>query len=77
MFGLGLPEIVIILVIVLIIFGPSKLPQLGKALGEGIRSIRKGTEDTESEPTKTVEKTAEKPAEKPAEEKKSSDTNDA
>jgi sec-independent protein translocase protein TatA len=72
-FGLGLPEIVIILVIVLIIFGPSKLPQLGKALGEGIRSIRKGTEDDTTEAKKPVEKAAEAPAE----EKKVEDKNDA
>lgn len=73
MFGLGLPEIIIILVIVLIIFGPSKLPQLGKALGEGIRSIRKGTESDEAEAKKPVEKAAEAPAE----EKKDTEKNDA
>jgi len=72
-FGLGLPEIIIILVIVLIIFGPSKLPQLGKALGDGIRSIRKGTEGDEAE----GKKPAEKAAEAPAEEKKDTDKSDA
>lgn len=41
MFGsLGLPELLVILLIVLVIFGAAKLPQLGKGLGEGIRNFR-------------------------------------
>ena len=38
----GLPELLIILVIVVVIFGASKLPQLGKGLGEGISNFRDG-----------------------------------
>lgn len=38
---LGYTEIALILVVVLVIFGPSKLPQLGKAVGETIRSFKK------------------------------------
>lgn len=39
---IGVPELVIILVIALIIFGPKKLPSIGKSLGEGISSFKKG-----------------------------------
>jgi len=41
MFGLGIGELLVILVIVLVIFGGSKLPELGDGLGRGIRSFRK------------------------------------
>jgi sec-independent protein translocase protein TatA len=47
--GLGMSELVIILLIVIVIFGASRLPQLGKGLGEGIRnfkgSLKAGEED--------------------------------
>jgi sec-independent protein translocase protein TatA len=43
MFGqIGVPELLVILVIALLIFGPSKLPSLGKSIGEGIVSFKKG-----------------------------------
>ena len=45
--GIGIPELLIILVIVLIIFGANKLPQIGEGLGKGIRNFKKGVKDKE------------------------------
>lgn len=42
---LGLPEILIILVVVLLIFGPKRLPELSKGLGQSVREFRKGIKD--------------------------------
>jgi sec-independent protein translocase protein TatA len=49
MFGLGLQELVIILVIALVIFGPTKLPQIGSGLGKAIRDFKKGVSSDDSE----------------------------
>jgi len=47
MCGLGMPELVIILVIALVIFGGSRLPQLGEGLGKAIKGFKKGLSDGE------------------------------
>ncbi|MDR2861015.1 MAG: twin-arginine translocase TatA/TatE family subunit [Syntrophobacterales bacterium] len=47
MFGIGVQELVIILVIILIIFGAGKLPEIGSALGKGIRNFKKSTRDSD------------------------------
>ncbi len=52
MFGLGFPEMIVILVVALVVFGPSKLPTLGKSLGEAIRGFKAGLEDNTSETPK-------------------------
>jgi sec-independent protein translocase protein TatA len=48
MFGLGFPELILIFVIVIVIFGTSRIPELGKGLGEGIRNFKKAIKDDES-----------------------------
>lgn len=49
MFGLGTSELMIILVLVLIIFGAGKLPQIGASLGKGLRSFKEGIKGEEEQ----------------------------
>ena len=46
--NLGLPELLVILVIVVLIFGAGKIPQLGKGLGEGIKNFKEAMKDGQS-----------------------------
>ncbi len=48
MFGLGMPEIIVVLVIAVVAFGPSRLPSLGKSLGEAITGFKKGLHEEPS-----------------------------
>ena len=45
---LGAPEIFLVLVIALLIFGPSKIPEIGRSLGQSIKEFRAGLEESES-----------------------------
>ena len=54
MFGLGMPELIVILVIILIVFGAGKLPEIGGAIGKGIRNFKKslkGEDEIDISPT--------------------------
>ncbi len=60
--GLGMPELVVILIVVLLIFGPKNLPKLGNAIGRTVKNLRKGMEDDDKkdgEEAEDVEATAE------------------
>ena len=52
MFGIGMPELIIILVIILIIFGAGKLPEIGAGIGKGIKNFKKATNEPDDEPGK-------------------------
>jgi sec-independent protein translocase protein TatA len=49
MFNLGMSELVLILVIALVVFGPGKLPEVGKAIGKGIQEFRQATTPSAAE----------------------------
>ncbi len=56
MFGsLGMPELIVILVVALVVFGPSKLPDLGKSLGEAIRGFKKAINEPDKAPLENPE----------------------
>ena len=50
MFGLGMPELILILIIALVVFGPSKLPEMGASVGKALREFRNATRDPDPGP---------------------------
>ena len=55
MFGLGMPELLIILVIALLVFGAGRLPEIGSSLGRAIKGFKAASEKQEPEPEETKE----------------------
>ena len=57
MFGIGMPELIIILVIILIIFGAGKLPEIGAGMGKAIKNFKGATADAEKNEPEKIDKT--------------------
>ena len=55
MFGLGMPELIIIMVIIMILFGAGKLPEIGAGLGKAIRNFKGATSETENKIPEKIE----------------------
>lgn len=53
MFGFGAPELILVLVIVLILFGGKKLPELSRSIGQSLKELRKGISDSAKDDDKT------------------------
>ena len=60
MFGVGLPELLVVLLVCLLLFGANRLPEIGKSLGEGIREFKRAMKD-DSHDTKNDSKPKETP----------------
>ena len=53
-FGIGIPEIAVIVVLALLIFGPKRLPQLGKTIGKTLKGLQTASKEFENEINKTL-----------------------
>ena len=53
-FGIGIPEIAVIVILALIIFGPKRLPQLGKTIGKTLKGLQTASKEFENEINKTL-----------------------
>jgi len=65
-FGIGLPEMAVILVIALLVFGPKKLPEIGSSLGKAIKGFQNAARDFENEFQRESKQIGEQPSQQPS-----------
>lgn len=73
-FGIGLPEMAVILVIALLVFGPKKLPEIGSSLGKAIKGFQNAARDFENEFEREAKQIEEKPSQTPSQKKDKSES---
>ena len=66
MFGIGFPELLVILVVALLVFGPAKLPELARSLGRGLAEFRRASSDLRQSVLEATEERRIEPPEKPS-----------
>ncbi len=54
MFGVGFPELLVVLLVCLLLFGANRLPEIGKSLGESIREFKRAMKDTQDDDSKKI-----------------------
>ncbi len=71
MFGIGMPELIIILAVALLVLGPKKLPEIARSLGRGMAEFRRASSELRNTLTAPLDEPPEAPAPKPEPEPKS------
>ena len=73
-FGIGATELIILLVVILVVFGPKRLPEMGRSLGKGMREFKDSITGDDDEPVRRVTATEDTSTVEPAREQRETET---